>query len=296
MSTMNKTTWWLISAAVSAILIFVLIGLWVELDKQEIDLTQMANEEDVTNYLDSIFNDPIDLEPAIKIRTGIFIQSLKFSNSSEVQLTGYIWQHYKDGQLEAIGQDPGDVGFILPEQVNSGGNPTEIYRARNGDEEVIGWYFEATLRQPFDYSDFPFDHKIVWVRIWPRVLTQRVVLVPDFAAYKSTGPDDIFGIEKSIVLGTWVRENTYFNYQQTNYSTNFGLSEKVWKKPFPELHYNFILKRKLETAFIIYLLPLFLVATLLFAALLTISTKENLQANWALVLQDLLVPVQACFL
>ena len=40
-----------------------------------------------------------------------------------------------------------------------------------------------------------------------------------------------------------------------------------------------IIKRKFENAFIVYLLPLFLVATLLFAALLTITGKEKLASR-----------------
>ena len=48
------------------------------------------------------------------------------------------------------------------------------------------------------------------------------------------------------------------------------------RQGFPELHYNFVVKRNFENAFIVYLLPLFLVAMLLYAALLTISGSEDL--------------------
>ncbi len=40
-----------------------------------------------------------------------------------------------------------------------------------------------------------------------------------------------------------------------------------------------MLKRKFENAFIIHLMPLFLVATLLFAALLTVTEDENLSGK-----------------
>jgi len=132
----------------------------------------------------------------IKIKTGIFIQSLQFFNSTEVNLSGYIWQGYQDGVHDAIIPGQSEVGFIFPEQVNSGSDiePREVYRARNGDKGVIGWYFKATLRQPFDYSRYPFDHKTVWVHMWPKNFSSNIVLVPDYAAYKSTGASDIFGI------------------------------------------------------------------------------------------------------
>jgi hypothetical protein len=288
---MRHTTWWWLSAAVSAILITVLINLWTQMNAYHVQPTQLINEKATTEYLKNNWeNRPESLsvltEPIIKIKTGIFIQSLQFSNSTEVNITGYIWQHYEDGVHDAI--KPGvskdgvtEAGFILPEQVNSGSDiePQEVYRIRNGDEEVIGWYFEATLRQPFNYDLYPFDHKTVWVRMWPKDFSRNIVLVPDFEAYKSTGLSDIFGIESKIVLGTWKRENTYFDYKLSSYNTDFGIANYIGQEGFPELNYNFVLKRKFENAFIIHLLPLFLVATLLFAALLTVTEDEKLSGK-----------------
>ncbi len=283
---MKQAAWWWISAAVSAILIFVLISLWVQMNEYEIEPTQLINEQATNAYLDANWENKLvrsgsDTAPTIKIKTGIFIQSLQFFNSTEVNLTGYIWHRYKDGVHDAIKPGPGELGFILPEQVNSGSDiePREVYRVRNGDEEVVGWYFEATLRQPFDYSHYPFDHKTVWVRMWPTEFSRNIVLVPDFDAYKSTGLSDIFGIEKNIVLGTWKRANTYFDYKLSSYDTDFGIADYIGQAGFPELHYNFVVKRKFENAFIVYLLPLFLVAALLFAALLTVSANEELSSK-----------------
>lgn len=280
---MKERNWWWISAAVSAVLIMVLIQLWVQMNQYDVEPTQLVDEQATTDYLNEHWvNRPgghaAQAEPVVKIKTGIFIQSLQFFNSSEVNLSGYIWQRYQDGVHDAIKPGDSEVGFVLPEQVNSGNDiePREVYRVRNGDEEVIGWYFEATLRQPFDYSDYPFDHKTVWVRMWPKEFSRNIVLVPDFAAYKSTGVSDIFGIEENIVLGTWERENTYFDYNLSSYDTDFGIAGYIGQEGFPELHYNFVVKRKFENAFIVYLLPLFLVAALLFAALLTVSANDEL--------------------
>lgn len=279
---MKQASWWWLSTAVSAVLIVVLINLWVEMNQYEVEPTQLVNEQAVNDYLKINWEDGLDgstpnVEQTVRIKTGIFIQSLQFFNSTEVNLTGYIWQRYRDGVHDDIKPKQSEVGFILPEQVNSGSDiaPREVYRVRNGDEEVIGWYFEATLRQPFDYSLYPFDHKTVWVRMWPKEFSQNIVLVPDYVAYKATGLSDVFGIEENIVLGTWVRANTYFNYKLSSYDTDFGIADYIGQEGFPELHYNFVVKRKFANAFIVYLLPLFLVSALLFAALLTVSADEK---------------------
>ena len=283
---MKQVYWWSLSAAVSAVLIFVLVNMWVQMNQYEVEPTQLVNEQATNDYLNQYWEEPLalaspDAEATIKIKTGIFIQSLQFFNSSEVNLTGYIWQRYTNGIHDGIKPKKGEIGFILPEQVNSGSDiiPREVYRVTDGDEEVIGWYFEATLKQPFDYDLYPFDHKTVWVRMWPKEFSKNIVLVPDYGSYKSTGLNDIFGIEENIVLGTWTRENTYFDYKLSSYDTDFGIADYIGQAGFPELHYNFVVKRKFENAFIVYLLPLFLVATLLFAALLTVTSHAELSSR-----------------
>lgn len=281
---MKHATWWWLSTAVSAVLIIVLVKLWIQMNEFIIEPTQLVNEQQTNEYLQKNWQDRVvaksgHIEPTMKVKTGIFIQSLKFFNSTEVNITGYIWQRYQDGLHDSIKPGPGEVGFILPEQVDSGFEPREVYRLRTAYEEIVGWYFEATLRQPFDYETYPFDHKTVWVRMWHKQFFRNILLVPDFEAYMATGLTDIFGIEEEIVLETWERENTYFDYKRSNYDTDFGIPNYIGQQGFPELHYNFVVKRKFENAFIVYLLPLFLVAALLFAALLTVSASDELSSR-----------------
>ena len=278
---MKDSTWWWMSTAVSIVLIIVLVNLWMQMNQFVTKPTQLVNEQATNEFLQENWEDRVaaqagHAEPTMKVKTGIFIQSLKFFNSTEVSITGYIWQRYQDGVHDSIKPGPGEVGFILPEQVDSSFDPREVYRVRTAAEEIIGWYFEATLRQPFDYATYPFDHKTVWVRMWHKQFSRNIILEPDFGAYLATGLDDIFGIEKNIVLDTWERENTYFDYSLSSYDNDFGIPDYIGQQGFPELHYNFVVKRKFENAFIVYLLPLFLVATLLFAGLLTVSADDEL--------------------
>ena len=295
---MKQSSWWKLSTLISLILIAVLVNLWINMNEYEIEPTQLTDQSAVEDFLATHWHQRHNEKSAtLKIKTGIFVQSLQFFNSTEVNLTGYIWQRYQDGIHDSVKPAKGEVGFILPEQVNSGNDiePNEVYRIQQGDETVIGWYFESTLRQPFDYRDYPFDHKTVWVRMWPKDFSDNTILVPDFNAYKATGIDDIFGIEEEIVLGTWERENTYFDYKLSSYDTNFGISDYVGQDGFPELHYNFVVKRKFENAFIIYLLPLFLVAALLFASLLTVSAHDELSQKLGFSTSEFIAACSALF-
>ena len=278
---MRHTNWWLLSAAVSILLVVVLINQWIYMNEYSFKHPQLENEEATNAFLQKNWEDRVDVGSGEdlqtnKVKTGIFIQSLKFFNSTEVNLSGYIWQRYNDVTQRHLIPADDEVGFILPEQVDSSNEPQEMYRKRDDGYTIIGWYFEATLRQPFDYSDYPFDHKTAWVRMWHKQFWRNIVLIPDFESYDKTGLCDIFGIEESIVLGTWDRDDTYFDYAPASYDTNFGIPDYVGQLKFPELRYNFVLKRKFENAFIVYLLPLLLVAMLLFAALLTVTRRDDL--------------------
>ncbi len=270
---------------VSLVLFAVLVASWVHLNRHEPDLAnQLISEPAAEAWLQENWHNEIPLR---RVKTGFFIQSLKFFDSNEVHLTGYIWQKYNTQTQSDIIPPVGEAGFILPEQVDSGSfAPVELYRieANGRDEVLIGWYFEATLRQTFDYFTYPFDHKTVWIRMWHKQFASNIVLIPDFESYdaydlsegqteRQIDLKESFGYERDIVLGAWEIDNTYFDYRPSGYDTNFGVTDYVGQEDFPELRYNFVIKRKFENAFIVHLLPLLVVAALLFGVMLTVSDK-----------------------
>lgn len=263
---------WLISILVTLGLAGLLFKLWVDLNHFEGDPTQLHDQALVDRYLASL-----DTPPDYRVRTGIFIKSFGFVRASDIRVSGYIWQHYEDGVHDAIKPKVGEVGFILPEAVDAAnGTIAEVYRMPQPQGELIGWYFEQTLRQSFDYTSYPFDHKTVWVRFWPAPFDLEVALIPDFAAYPATGPKDIFGIDNQIVMGTWERENTYFDYKLSDLDTTLGISQNGFKTNAPELHYNFVIKRNFANAFIVHMIPLIVVTMLLFGAVMTVTRREGL--------------------
>lgn len=273
----NKRRWWTWSVVVTVVFALVLSVEWGIKNRTELDTVQLVDGAAVEAFLDANWETGGDSD-AVTLPTGVFIQSLSFLSASDVHMTGYIWQRRTVGVHDEV-----EEGFILPEQVDSSVEPREEYRIDFGDVEVIGWYFEGTYRQPFDFRDYPFDHKIVWLRVWPKNFDANVVLVPDLEAYPCptnpslacTGREDVFGVEDMIVLGDFERKDTYFDYLLSSYNTDFGIDDYVGQSDFPELRFNMVVKRRFENAFIISLIPLFLVAALAFAALLTVTTDER---------------------
>ena len=210
----------------------------------------------------------------IDLPTGIFIQSLVFNSSSDVNLTGYIWQRYP---LDY----PYEKGVIFPEEIDSVNTVLrkeydDIVRDGDNPHELIGWYFDVTVRQSFDYRQYPLDFLTVWLRVWPEDFEndQHILLVPDFAAYSDTQTDS-FGLDADIVQGEWDIRESFFSYQAAPYDTDFGFGARDKDVVYQEFYFNLGADRKFINAFIINLVPLLVVGVLLFASLMTISRDEE---------------------
>jgi hypothetical protein len=52
---------------------------------------------------------------------------------------------------------------VLAEGVKEAYDAKEAYRYGEDGVETIGWYFAATLRQTFEYAEYPFDQQDVWL-------------------------------------------------------------------------------------------------------------------------------------
>jgi hypothetical protein len=237
--------------------------------------SQLTTTEEVKTALKSYDHD-VEHEGRFNIPTGLFIQSFYFEDSSSINITGYIWQKYTKGKHDHLQR-----GFIFPEAVETGSNiePKKTYHKVYDSYEVIGWYFETTLRQNFDYTKYPFDHKQVWLRMWHKDFSDDVILVPDMEAYKKTDLKDLFGVEKDIVTGTWKVQETFFDYTLSSYDTDFGIESYVGQNDFPELRFNIVIQRKFLTAFVVNLLPLLVVISLLYAIVLSV-TNDNKKSNF----------------
>ena len=153
---------------------------------------------------------------------------------------------------------------MLPEANSMSVN--EAYRQPDADGGVvIGWNFSAVLRQRFDYSKYPFDRAEVWLRMWHKNFDQNVMLTPDLASYQETNPTGLPGIEaQDFVLEGWDLTESFFSYRQNRYNTDFGIPDFAGVNVIPELYFNVALKRQFINIFVSNLIPIIVVALLLF--------------------------------
>ena len=154
----HANRYWLLSLLLSLTGIFVIGLKWHQAIHVQRDIENLLNSE---ADLDRIMSQHDTIEfrrnkDPVRIPTGLFIQSLDFKDSNDVNITGFIWQKYP----KEYPKDMQEVqkGVFFPEQVYS--QDTIVKKMYEYEDEsrrhvLIGWYFDVTARQYFDYSRYP---------------------------------------------------------------------------------------------------------------------------------------------
>ncbi|MEZ4561576.1 MAG: hypothetical protein R2853_02410 [Thermomicrobiales bacterium] len=222
------------------------------------------------------------------IPTGVYLQSFEFQSTSNVEMSGFVWQKY-DPDV------PADLrrGVALPEQLEDAYNPTPAWDiTRNGVQEV-GWYFSGQFRQNFDYRDYPFDQQDIWLRLWHPEVDYSVMLVPDFAAYRDLRPEALPGLDTQFVYGGWDPVQTYFSYALLDYNVDFGLDYGFTDAPDPELYYNLMVARDPLGPLLEHGVLEVAIAILLFLLLLLMAHEATAERPLGITVFDLIVAVGA---
>ena len=202
-----------------------------------------------------------------QIKNGIFVRTMRFGTANDVTLTGTIWQRY-DSSLKEF-----TPGFTFPNAETL--ETKESYHTTEGALEVIGWDFKTTLRVPFEGSfKYPFDRGMVRVRIASKGFNKNIVLVPDLAAYQLMVPTSLPGTDKSLVLPGWNLISTYFIYTPVSAGTNFGMGSALEQAKGQELGFTMIAQRNFLDPFVSSVLPIIVVASLLFGMLVAGSKQS----------------------
>jgi hypothetical protein len=271
-------TWrrrWGTVLAVSTVALAATSYLWV-LERRRVpshDRTPLLDRSAVAQMLErrAARPDLASQEPPTKIPTGALVQSIAFADPRTVVMSGWIWQRYPvDSPLRR--------GIVLPDWVPEQDVLTEAYRRREGDVEVVGWFFKATLREPFDSRKFPIDARSVRLRIRPADLDARAVLVPDLDGYRYVNPTALPGLAAGLSAPGWKTERSYFSYADRDDGVDFGLhaSPSVMDEA-PELSFDIELQRNLLDALIGHIVPLLVAAIMLFG-MLKIGTRDPQKA------------------
>lgn len=205
------------------------------------------------------------------IPTGLYITSVSFDKPHQIEVAGYVWQRYFDGIHDGLAR-----GILFPQAVN---DPTieEISRSKQGNVETIMWQFNVLLNQQISYRNYPFDIKDVNIQLWHQNFNDVITLVPDIDSYLPGANVSKPELSPHALLPGWHPIDTYFGYNIVNRTTNFGhyafgpfgIFQSARTTNIPEFNFIITFKRNLLETIITELLPLFVIALLLFVLLIT---------------------------
>jgi hypothetical protein len=264
------------SAAWSLALALTLVGLWFlawsRTSGGEVEGLLLNDDAQVAAYLRS--QDLEDQQAYPRIPTGVSLLSFEFTNSNDVHASGFVWQRY-DHDLPADFQR----GVILPEGTDAY-RLTPAWDDDMGDYDSVGWYFDKTFRQRFDYRDYPFDRQSFWIRVWPLEAAVAPVLIPDFASYPPRPDIPVQGVDPLFVYGGWDPIDTAFSMQVNDYGVTYGAREP---EPLtPDFYWNLMVKRDFLGPLMKHLPFMLVIASLLFTTLLMTSCDRERQSKFGL--------------
>lgn len=237
---------------------------------------QLDTPARVAEYLGEHFvqAEGVEQKSIRKSSIGMFVESLKFSSANDVDISGHIWQ-----KISLVDKGKITPGVVFTDAVG-GVSLEQRYSQENKDYVVHGWFFEATLRQPFKYSDYPIDHKNVWVKIKPVGFNIGEIFTPDLESYEKTGVGDVFGVSPDIVLLGWDIIESFFDYMPLDYDTDFGLNNSTHHTHIPELTFNIVLNRSLLNAFMVNITLLLVTMFLLYILVVMITSDDELKEEF----------------
>ena len=263
----------IVFAFISLAFLIVLGGMWVSVytapSAPDPADTVMTTPEEVRRYLAAIVPAPEPgSEPPVFVPTGLYIESLQFKGPYNVQVSGYVWQRYANDLPKGL-----DKGFVMPEAQYA--RFFKVYEAQQGDEVLIGWSFFATLREQFDYREYPLDRQQIWIELWHSDFERKVYLAPDLEGYTSLNPAALPALDKDLVLEDWDFQESYFSYRAPRYNSSFGIQGYDPDQRSPELRYNISIKRNLLSTLISRMIVPLVILIQLFVIVVVIGTKEK---------------------
>lgn len=209
---------------------------------------------------------------------GIYINNLQFSEANEIKFSAYVWQRFSKGLHDKLPR-----GFTLTQTNEANIQEESKFFDRGGKDEIITYDVFAKLNQFLTYTLYPFDVKSLRIMYWPKTTDQDMYFIPDLDAYKLINPKSLPGIDPDVYIPGWTIIGSYFGYEKSPYTTNFGAysvgSFGIYREqdlsaqaqPFFEM----VIRRNLVDALISDLIPIVVIALLLFLVLFTHSGGDS---------------------
>ncbi|MDX1410366.1 MAG: hypothetical protein R3330_19580, partial [Saprospiraceae bacterium] len=257
--------WWMV-AAVSMIIVGNIVLIWylnLETDFSLLDSRQerIVNQSILKKYVERYDRDLHKLANTgyTRIPTGIFIESYELK-SFEASIIGKLWMKYPKSLYKTAPPAfyfPG-VSALEPRGLVS----EKVSETEYQDYVLVTWNFRATLEQNFSYQQFPFEQNDIQVVILYPDFGKNILLVPDLDSYDILNPSVKPGLSADVNVPSSNTISSFFTFRTIDYKTDFGNADLA--KNRPALQFNMVAKRIWLSPFIANMIPILIVALILF--------------------------------
>ena len=272
----TRKLWWMVMA-VTLVIVGNIIATWhlnlkTDFSLFDSDQERIVNASILKKYVERYDRDLYKLTNTTytRIPTGIFIESYELG-SFEASVIGKLWMKYPKSLYETA-----PPAFYFPDvsAIESRGLVSEIVsETEYKDYVLVTWNFRATLEQNFSYQQYPFEQNDIEVVILYPDFSKNILLVPDLDSYDILNPSVRPGLNANISVPSSETISSFFTFNIIDYKTNFG--NETLAKNHPALTFNMVAKRIWLSPFIANIIPILIVALIMFIVLYVSSNKEE---------------------
>ena len=277
----NRAELWRLAALTSLVLVGNIVLIWylnvtTDFSRFHHDVERIVNDTILDNYVEQSDEELYKLVNArySKVPTGIFIESFELS-SFEASIIGKLWMKYPKDLYETA-----PPGFYFPDVSaleTRGLVQTKLSEVEYEDYVLVTWRFRVTLEEDFSYRQYPFEQNDVAIRILYPDFSKNVLLVPDLHSYDILNPSVRPGLNPDISVPSSETVASFFTLSNTEFKSTFGNSRLV--KRYPTLTFHMVVKRIYLNPFVANIIPILIVALMMFVVLYISSQKRDERAG-----------------
>ena len=208
-------------------------------------------------------------KPLTTVPTGISIEKIKYEDTYNVGISGWIWQKYP------LNKDI-EPGIHFP-QLSPFAESNLIEKISDEIEEeyrLVKWRFKSTFIFKFDYRKFPFNTKNIVLKITHPDYGKNVLFTPALDSYKTITPSALPGI----IPNTRSSSNfisTRFSFSDEEISGDFGSQSLSELKTMAMMQYEIKTRKPFVNALIKQYIPIFLVGLMIFLLMFNMRRNEK---------------------
>lgn len=277
----SRVELWRIAILVSLVFVGNIVLMWhlnltTDFSRFDHDVERIVNDTILDKYVARYDEELHKLVNArySKVPTGVYIESYELS-SFEASLIGKLWMKYPKDLYAVI-----PPAFYFPDvsaRESRGVRTEKLSEVERDDHVLVTWRFRATLEQDFSYRQFPFEQNDIQLRILYPDFSKNVLLVPDLGSYDILNPSVRPGMNPNITVPSSETVASFFTLRTQEFKTSFGNSESL--KTYPTLSFNMVVKRIYLNPLIANLIPILIVALIMFIVLYVSSNDDDGRAG-----------------